>query len=128
MREPTQLRSVRLPESVDVKLQDMVQEGVFPNQSEAIIEGIRQLYEDHTIRESDVSLRLRLTLGDYNNLKRLSQLEGGTEELWAERIIHRYALEYAKHIAGVGVEWDDIFDRKRELEWRTEGAREFIKR
>jgi hypothetical protein len=109
-------------------LMDMVQQGVYRTYTEAIVDGIRKLYEDHTIRVDDVSMRLRLTRGDYNNLTRLSQLEGGTEELWAERIVHRYALEYAKIIAGVGAEWDGIFDRKRELEWKTEGAREFIKR
>ena len=128
MREPTQLRSIRLPETVDAMLHNMVQEGVYRTFTEAIVDGIRRLYQDHTIQETEVSLRLQLTRGDYNNLTRLSQLEGGTEELWAERIVHRYALEYAKIIAGGGAEWDGIFDRKRELEWKTEGAREFIKR
>ncbi len=109
-------------------LEDMVREGVYRTYTEAIVDGIRRLYDDHTIQESEVALRLRLTRGDYNNLTRLSQLEGGSEALWAERIIHRYALEYAKNIAGVGAEWDGIFDRKRELEWKTEGAREYIRR
>ncbi len=122
MREASKSRSIRLPESVDGMLNDLVQEGVFPNLTEAIVEGVRRLHADYALGESDVAVRTRLSRGDYNNLKRLAQLQGGTVEHWARRLIERYALEQAREIAEETSEWDEVFRRKRSLEERTEGV------
>jgi hypothetical protein len=105
-------------------LQDLIQAGFFGNCTEAIIEGILRLYEDLSTTESEVNMRLKMTRGDYNNLKRLAQLEGGTEEIWAERLILLYALEHAKALTEEADQWESVFKKKRELEERTEGLTE----
>jgi Arc/MetJ-type ribon-helix-helix transcriptional regulator len=128
MREASTQRCIRLPQSVDAMLDDLVQEGVFHNRTEAIVESVRRLYEDHGVKESDRPLRLRLPSGDYNNLTRLAQLEGGTVELQAQRLIGLYALVHAKEVAREAAEWDGIFKAKRALEDRTEGIRELARR
>jgi Arc/MetJ-type ribon-helix-helix transcriptional regulator len=122
MREASISRSIRMPVTVDAMLDDLVQEGVFPNRTEAILEGVRRLHGDYARTESDVAIRLSLPVGDYNNLKRLAQLQGGTEEHWAQRLIERFALEQAREIAKETSEWDEVFRRKRSLEERTEGV------
>lgn len=104
-------------------LDDLVQEGVFHNRTEAIVEGVRRLFEDFARRESDVAIRLRLPVGEYNNLKRLAQLQGGSEELWAQRLIAAYAIEQARKISEEAAEWDGIFKQKRALEELTEGVK-----
>jgi Arc/MetJ-type ribon-helix-helix transcriptional regulator len=128
MREASKQISIRLPPTADVMLEDLLQEGVFRNRTEAIVEGIQRLYEDFASSESEVNLRLRLTRGDYNNLKRLSQLEGGTEELWAERLLSLYSLHHARLLAQQVEEWDSIFREKRKLEERTESLTEIRQR
>jgi Arc/MetJ-type ribon-helix-helix transcriptional regulator len=124
MREVSKQRSIRLPERVDAMLEDLVQEGIFRSRTEAIVEGILRLYEDLSTTESEVNVRLKLTRGDHSNLRRLAQLEGGTEEIWAERLIILYALEHAKTLAKEADLWESVFLRKRELEERTEGFTE----
>jgi Arc/MetJ-type ribon-helix-helix transcriptional regulator len=128
MREASKQRSIRLPGRVDAMLADLVQEGAFRNCTEAIIEGILRLYEDLTVCESEVTLRLRLTKGEYNNLKRLKQLDGGSEELWAERLVGMYAFQHANLLAEQAAGWKAIFEAKRELEERTESLTELRRR
>ncbi len=128
MREASTQRSIRLPQSVDSMLDDLVQEGVFHNRTEAIVEGVRRLFEDYTLRESDMPLRLRVPAGDYGNLKRLAQLEGGTVELQAQLLIKEYAVERARAVAKEALEWEGIFKAKRALEERTEGAAGLVRR
>ena len=128
MREASRQVSIRMPERVDEMLEDLVQEGVFRNRTEALIEGVIRLYEDLTSTESETILRLRLTMGDFNNLRRLSQLDGGSEVLWAERLINTYAMHHAKVLAEQAETWEDIFQRKRRLEERTESLAELRKR
>ena len=128
MREASTQRSIRLPGRVDAMLQDLIQEGAFRNYTEAIIEGILRLYEDLTVSESEVSLRLRLTKGEYNNLKRLKQLDGGSEELWAERLVSMYAFQHANVLAEQAAGWKAIFEAKRELEETTESLTEIRRR
>lgn len=128
MREASKQRSIRMPSEVDAMLDDLVQEGVFRNRTEAIVEGIIRLYEDLATSESEVNLRLRIMIGDYNNLRRLKQLAGGTEEWWAERLISHYALPQARALAEEVDEWESIFRRKRGLEERTESLAEITRR
>ena len=123
MREASKQISIRLPSTADVMLEDLLQEGVFRNRTEAIVEGIQRLYEEFASSESEVILRLRLPRGDYNNLKRLSQLEGGTEELWAARLLSLYSLHHARLLTQQVDEWDSIFREKRQLEERTESIK-----
>jgi Arc/MetJ-type ribon-helix-helix transcriptional regulator len=123
MKEASTQRCIRLPHSVDAMLDDLVQEGVFHNRTEALVEGVRRLFEDYARRENDIALRLRLPVGEYNNLKRLAQLQGGTEEVWAQRLIGKYAIEQAREISEEAAEWDGIFKRKRALEELTEGVK-----
>ncbi len=128
MREASRQISIRMPERVDGLLDDLVQEGVFSTRTEAIVEAIIRLYEDLTVTESEVNLRLRLTTGDNANLRRLVQLDGGTVELWAERLINQYALPHAKILAEQADEWEAVFEKKRRLEERTESLVELRKR
>ena len=128
MREASRQISVRMPARVDGLLDDLVQEGIFSTRTEAIVEAIIRLYEDLTVTESEVNLRLRLTTGDHANLRRLVQLDGGTVELWAERLINQYALPQAKVLAGEADDWEAVFDKKRRLEERTESLVELRKR
>ncbi len=128
MREASKQRSIRLPGRVDAMLDDLVQEGAFRTRTDAIIEGIIRLYEDFTVSESEVTLRLRLTKGEYNNLKRLKQLDGGSEELWAERLVSMYAFQHAKSLAEQAAGWKAFFEAKRELEERTESLTELRRR
>ncbi|UCC92912.1 MAG: hypothetical protein JSW25_09650, partial [Thermoplasmata archaeon] len=113
---------------VDGLLDDLVQEGIFANRTEVIIEAILRLYEDLTVTESEVNLRLRLTTGDHANLQRLTQLDGGSVELWAERLINQYSLHHAKLLAEQADDWDAVFDKKRRLEERTASLVEIRKR
>ncbi len=124
MREESIQRSIRLPEKVDAFIEDLLQEGIFLNRTELIVEAIVRLYEDLTASESDVNLRLKITRGDFGNLKRLKQLDGGTEELWAERLINLYALEHAKLLAEEVGLWESAFQKRRMLEERTESLTE----
>ncbi len=128
MREASRQISIRMPERVDGLLDDLVQEGVFSTRTEAIVEAVIRLYEDLTVTESEVNLRLRLTAGDNANLRRLVQLDGGTVELWAERLINQYALSHAKILAGQADDWEAVFEKKRRLEERTESLVELKKR
>jgi Arc/MetJ-type ribon-helix-helix transcriptional regulator len=128
MREVSRQISIRMPTRVDGMLDDLVQEGIFQNRTEVIIEAVLRLYEDLTVTESEVNLRLRLTAGDVSNLQRLTQLDGGTVELWAERLISNYALPHAKLLAEQADDWEAIFDKKRRLEERTESLAELKKR
>lgn len=128
MREASRQISIRMPERVDALLDDLVQEGIFQNRTEAIIEGVLRLYEDLTSSELDMNLRLKLAKGDYNNLRRLTQLDGGSEELWATRLINLYALHHAKIMAEQVEDWEAVFEKKRRLEERTESLAEIRKR
>lgn len=128
MREASKQVSIRMPERVDDLIEDLIQEGIFRNRTEAIVEGILRLYEDLTSTESEINLRLKLTKGDYNNLRRLRQLEGGSEELWAERLINLYSLHHARLLAEQVEEWESIFQKRRQLEDRTESLAEIRKR
>jgi Arc/MetJ-type ribon-helix-helix transcriptional regulator len=119
MRESSRQISIRMPARVDGLLDDLVQEGIFANRTEVIIEAIIRLYEDLTVTESEMNLRLRLTTGDHANLRRLTQLDGGSVELWAERLINQYSLPHAKLLAEQADDWDAVFDKKRRLEERT---------
>ena len=124
MREESKQRSIRLPGKVDAILEDLVQEGVFRNRTEVIVEAIVRLYEDLTVSESDIVLRVKITRGDFGNLKRLKQLDGGTEELWAERLINLYAMQHAKVLAEEVGLWESAFQKRRMLEERTESLTE----
>ena len=128
MREASKQISIRMPQRVDDLIEDLIQEGIFRNRTETLVEGIIRLYEDLTVSESEMNLRLKLTKGDYNNLRRLRQLEGGSEELWAERLINLYALHHAKMLAEQVEDWEAVFQRKRQLEERTESLAEIRKR
>ena len=128
MREDSVQRSIRLPGRVNAMLVDMIQEGAFASYTEAIIEAIERLYEDLTVSESEVIMRLRLTKGEFNNLKRLKQLDGGSEELWAERLVSMYAFQHANVLAEQAAGWKAIFEAKRELEERTESLTELRRR
>jgi Arc/MetJ-type ribon-helix-helix transcriptional regulator len=128
MREASRQISIRMPERVDGLLDDLVQEGIFSTRTEAIVEAVIRLYEDLTVTESEVNLRLRLTTGDNANLRRLVQLDGGTVEIWAERLINQYALPHARHLAEQADDWDAVFEKKRRLEERTESLVELKKR
>ena len=128
MREASKQVSIRMPERVDDLIEDLIQEGIFRNRTEAIVEGILRLYEDLTSTESEINLRLKLTKGDYNNLRRLRQLEGGSEELWAERLINLYSLHHARLLAEQVEDWETVFQKRRQLEDRTESLAEIRKR
>lgn len=128
MREASRQISIRMPNRVDAMLDDLVQEGVFSNRTEAIVEAVLRLYEDLTVTESEASLRLRLTTGDVANLQRLSQLDGGSVELWAQRLINQFALPKAKELAEQADDWDAVFEKKRRLEARTKSMTELRKR
>jgi Arc/MetJ-type ribon-helix-helix transcriptional regulator len=128
MREASKQISIRMPERVDALIDDLVQEGIFRNRTEALIEGVLRLYEDLSSSELEVNLRLKLAAGDYNNLRRLTQLDGGSEELWAARLVNLYALHHAKVLAEQVEDWDAIFEKKRRLEERTESLAEIRKR
>lgn len=128
MREVSRQISIRMPERVDALLDDLVQEGIFRNRTEAIVEGVLRLYEDLTSTELERNLRLKLATGDYNNLRRLTQLDGGSEELWASRLINLYALPHAKVLAEQVEDWEAVFEKKRRLEERTESLAEIRKR
>jgi Arc/MetJ-type ribon-helix-helix transcriptional regulator len=128
MREVSRQISIRMPARVDALLDDLVQEGIFRNRTEAIVEGIIRLYEDLTVSESEMNLRLKLVKGDYNNLRRLKQLDGGSEEMWAERLINLYAMHHAKILAEQVEDWDAVFQEKRRLEENTESLAEIRKR
>ncbi len=128
MREASRQISIRMPGRVDGLLDDLVQEGIFSNRTEVIVEAVIRLYEDLTVTESEVNLRLRLTTGDHANLRRLAQLDGGSVELWAVRLINRYALPQAKILAEQVDDWEAVFERKRRLEERTESLPELRKR
>ena len=109
-------------------LDDLVQDGIFANRTEVIVEAVLRLYEDLTVTGSEVNLRLRLTTGDHANLRRLTQLDGGSVELWAERLINRYALPHAKVLAEQVDDWEAVFEPKRRLEERTESLPELLRR
>ncbi len=128
MREASRQISIRMPGRVDGMLDDLVQEGIFANRTEVIVEAVLRLYEDLTVTESEVNLRLRLTTGDHANLRRLTQLDGGSVELWAKRLINRYALPQAKLLAEQVDDWDAVFEKKRRLEERTESLPELRNR
>lgn len=128
MREASRQISIRMPNRVDAMLDDLVQEGVFSNRTEAIVEAVLRLYEDLTVTESEASLRLRLTTGDVANLQRLSQLDGGSVELWAQRLINQFALPKAKELAEQADDWEAVFEKKRHLEVRTKSMTELRKR
>ncbi|MCJ2539946.1 MAG: ribbon-helix-helix domain-containing protein [Candidatus Thermoplasmatota archaeon] len=128
MREASRQISIRMPARVDGLLNDLVQEGIFSNRTEAIVEAVLRLYEDLTVTESEVNLRLRLTTGDNANLRRLAQLDGGSVELWAERLINQYSLPHAKLLAEQADDWEAVFEKKRPLEERTESLAELQKR
>ena len=120
--------SIRMPSSVEGLLKDLVQEGLFSSMTEAIVESIIRMYEDLTKTESEVNLRMRLTTGDHANLQRLTQLDGGSAELWAERLINLYALPHAKILAEQADDWESVFEKKRRLEERTSSLVELQKR
>jgi Arc/MetJ-type ribon-helix-helix transcriptional regulator len=128
MREASRQISIRMPGRVDGMLDDLVQEGIFANRTEVIVEAVLRLYEDLTVTESEVNLRLRLTTGDHANLRRLTQLDGGSVERWAERLINRYALPQAKVLAEQVDDWEAVFEKKRRLEARTESLPELRNR
>jgi len=128
MREASRQISIRMPAKVDGLLNDLVQEGIFSNRTEAIVEAVLRMYEDLTVTESEVNLRLRLTTGDNANLRRLTQLDGGSVELWAERLINHYALPHAKVLAEQADDWETVFEKKRRLEERTTSLVELQKR
>ena len=128
MREASRQISIRMPARVDGLLNDLVQEGIFSNRTEAIIEAVLRLYEDLTVTESEVNLRLRLTTGDNANLRRLTQLDGGSVELWAERLINHYSLPHAKLLAEQADDWEAVFEKKRRLEEQTESLAELRNR
>ena len=128
MREASRQISIRMPNRVDAMLDDLVQEGVFSNRTEAIVEAVLRLHEDLTVTESEASLRLRLTTGDVANLQRLSQLDGGSVELWAQRLINQFALPKAKELAEQADDWEAVFEKKRRLEVRTKSMTELRKR
>lgn len=109
-------------------LDDLVQEGVFSNRTEAIVEAVLRLHEDLMVTESEASLRLRLTTGDVANLQRLSQLDGGSVEMWAQRLINQFALPKAKELAEQADDWEAVFEKKRRLEVRTKSMTELRKR
>ena len=128
MREASRQISIRMPARVDGLLNDLVQEGIFSNRTEAIVEAVLRLYEDLTVTESEVNLRLRLTTGDNANLRRLTQLDGGSVELWAERLINHYSLPHAKLLAEQADDWEAVFEKKRRLEEQTESLAELRNR
>ncbi len=124
MREASRQISIRMPESVDALLDDLIQEGIIQNRTEGIIEGVLRFYEDVSSSELERNLRLKLAMGDYNNLRRLTQLDGGSEELWATRLINLYALHHAQILAEQVEDWEVVFEKKRRLEERTESLAE----
>lgn len=128
MRESSRQMSIRMPSSVEGLLKDLVQEGLFSSMTEAIVESIIRMYEDLTKTESEVNLRMRLTTGDHANLRRLAQLDGGSVELWAERLINLYALPHANVLAEQADDWETVFEKKRRLEERTSSLVELQKR
>ena len=128
MRESSRQISIRMPGRVDGMLDDLVQEGIFANRTEVIVEAVLRLYEDLTVTESEVILRMRLTTGDHANLRRLTQLDGGSVEIWAERLINQYALPHAMLLAGQEDDWEAVFVKKRRLEERTESLPELRER
>jgi Arc/MetJ-type ribon-helix-helix transcriptional regulator len=128
MRESSRQISIRMPARVDGLLNDLVQEGIFSSRTEVIVEAVIRLYEDLTVTESEVNLRMRLTTGDHANLRRLTQLDGGSVELWAERLINLYSLPHAKLLAEQSDDWEAVFEKKRRLEERTTGLAELQER
>ena len=128
MRERSKQVSIRVPDRVNRMIDDMVQEGIYDNRTDAILDAVERLYEELTVTETEVSLRTRLTTGDYANLRRLVQLDGGTVETWAQRLINQYALPHAKLLAEQVDDWEAAFERKRRLEERTESLVELRKR
>ena len=117
-----------MPESVDALLDDLIQEGIIQNRTEGLIEGVIRFYEDVSSSELERNLRLKLAMGDYNNLRRLTQLDGGSVELWASRLINLYALHHAKVLAEQVEDWEAIFEKRHRLEERTESLAEIRKR
>ncbi len=128
MREASRQISIRMPESVDALLDDLIQEGIIRNRTEGIVEGVLRFYEDVSSTELERNLRLKMAMGDYNNLRRLTQLDGGSVELWATRLINLYALHHAQILAEQVEDWEAIFEKKRRLEERTESLAEIRKR
>ncbi len=128
MREASRQISIRMPERVEGLLDDLIQEGIISNRTEGIVEAVIRFYEDLTVTESEVNLRLRLTTGDHANLQRLTQLDGGSVELWAERLINLYSLPHAKLLAEQADDWEAVFEKKRRMEERTTSLVELRKR
>jgi hypothetical protein len=128
MREASRQISIRMPERVEGLLDDLIQEGIISNRTEGIVEAVIRFYEDLTVTESEVNLRLRLTTRDHANLQRLAQLDGGSVELWAERLINLYSLPHAKLLAEQVDDWEAVFDKKRRMEERTTSLVELRKR
>ncbi len=120
--------SIRVPDRVQRMIDDVLQEGIYDNRTDFIVDAIVRLFEDLTVTESEVKLRTSLTTGDYANLRRLVQLDGGTVELWAQRLINLYSLPHAKLLAEQVDDWEAAFKKKRRLEERTESLAEIRKR
>ena len=120
--------SIRVPDRVNRMIDDVLQEGIYDSRTDFIVDAIVRYFEDLTVTESEVKLRTSLTTGDYANLRRLVQLDGGTEELWAQRLINLYSLPHAKLLAEQADDWEAAFDKKRRLEERTESLAELRKR
>jgi Arc/MetJ-type ribon-helix-helix transcriptional regulator len=128
MREVRKQVSIRVPDQVSRMIDDVLQEGIYDSRTDFIIDAIVRYFEDLTVTETEVKLRTSLTTGDYANLRRLVQLDGGTVELWAQRLINLYSLPHAKLLAEQVDDWEAAFEKKRRLEERTESMVELRKR
>jgi Arc/MetJ-type ribon-helix-helix transcriptional regulator len=120
--------SIRVPDRVNRMIDDVLQEGIYDSRTEFIVDAIVRYFEDLTVTETEVKLRTSLTTGDYANLRRLVQLDGGTEELWAQRLINLYSLPHANLLAEQADDWEAAFEKKRRLEERTVSLAELRKR
>ena len=112
---------IKLPDRVQLMIEDLISEGIFSNATESISDAITRLYEELTVSESEVVLRIKFTRGDFKDLQRLKQLEGGSEELWVERLVNLYTIQHVKMLMDEEHQWEKIFEKKILLERRTQG-------